>query len=546
MKKFLILMFVLMSQVGIGQKTRAIQLDADTTTRPSAGMWGIGVRSGVAYLVPNTGNTRRVALFTDLNTKANIANPTFTGKITTPDILVSNLTPNQLVGTDASDNLVSLSTATYPSLAELAFTKGLTSNAQTQINSRFTLPSLTNGSVLFSNGATIAQNNAQLFWDNTNNRLGVGVTNPYTKFQVQGIAATASINTTPISSLTRISTSGVKWSHAAEWALGSYSTSINSNTRLDLNLNDGAINIPDMTAMTWLGNGNVGIGKTNPSSRLHISSATGDVGSSSGLTIQGTGTGAQSWQIHPTASQTLMVSRSGLRLFGIANDGSVFGGSAGGTTPSAGVFNLAASGNSWINGGSLGLGTTALTGYGFRNSRNIVGSINSIANANDGVVQSTVTSNAWSYFSNIGTQASSFTLGALTHYYATQGTIGAGSTVTNQVGFSAESNLVGATNNYGFLGAIPSGTNRWNLFMNGTAQNYMAGPLAIGSNTTSVPSAILEINNTTRGVLLPRMTTTQINAIASPANGLMVYNTTLNKLCVYENTAWRQVSTTAM
>jgi hypothetical protein len=37
----------------------------------------------------------------------------------------------------------------------------------------FTLPSLTNGSVLFSNGTTIAQDNTNFFWDDSNNRLGL-------------------------------------------------------------------------------------------------------------------------------------------------------------------------------------------------------------------------------------------------------------------------------------------------------------------------------------------------------------------------------------
>lgn len=45
-------------------------------------------------------------------------------------------------------------------------------------NNKFTLPSLTSGSVLFSNGTTIAQDNANLFWDDTNNRLGIGTNNP--------------------------------------------------------------------------------------------------------------------------------------------------------------------------------------------------------------------------------------------------------------------------------------------------------------------------------------------------------------------------------
>ena len=41
----------------------------------------------------------------------------------------------------------------------------------------------------------------------------------------------------------------------------------------------------------------------------------------------------------------------------------------------------------------------------------------------------------------------------------------------------------------------------------------------------------IEINSTTQGFLPPRMTTTQRNAIATPAAGLIVYDTTENKQC---------------
>lgn len=47
-----------------------------------------------------------------------------------------------------------------------------------------------------------------------------------------------------------------------------------------------------------------------------------------------------------------------------------------------------------------------------------------------------------------------------------------------------------------------------------------------------------EISSTTGGVILPRMTTTQKNAISSPANGEMVYDTDLNKFYGYANGAW--------
>ena len=54
-------------------------------------------------------------------------------------------------------------------------------------------------------------------------------------------------------------------------------------------------------------------------------------------------------------------------------------------------------------------------------------------------------------------------------------------------------------------------------------------------------SSLVTINSTTRGFLPPRMTTTQKNAIATPAAGLVVYDTTLAKLCVY-TTAWETIT----
>jgi hypothetical protein len=63
-----------------------------------------------------------------------------------------------------------------------------------------------------------------------------------------------------------------------------------------------------------------------------------------------------------------------------------------------------------------------------------------------------------------------------------------------------------------------------------------------GGTFTDVASAILNVNSTTQGVLFPRMTTTQKNAIASPATGLVVYDTTLNKLAVYTGATWETVT----
>ena len=55
---------------------------------------------------------------------------------------------------------------------------------------------------------------------------------------------------------------------------------------------------------------------------------------------------------------------------------------------------------------------------------------------------------------------------------------------------------------------------------------------------TTTASAQVTINSSTRGFLPPRMTTTQRNAIASPAAGLVVYDNTDNKHYGYNGTTW--------
>jgi hypothetical protein len=209
---------------------------------------------------------------------------------------------------------------------------------------------------------------------------------------------------------------------------------------------------------------------------------------------------------------------------------------------------------------------------------------------------------------------------------------GASATITNQHGVFVNDQTQG-TNNYGVTSQVYSGTNKWNIYASGTADNYFAGDVGIGTTTptnllevsatsagansflarfknagtttatqaslllttntnaggtassqissvaenatgavaltfgntangsnptekmridssgnvgigTSSPnaSAILDAQSTTKGVRMPNMTTTQKNAISSPAAGLMVFDTTLAKLCVYSGSAWQTIT----
>ncbi|WP_298555314.1 hypothetical protein [uncultured Algibacter sp.] len=57
---------------------------------------------------------------------------------------------------------------------------------------------------------------------------------------------------------------------------------------------------------------------------------------------------------------------------------------------------------------------------------------------------------------------------------------------------------------------------------------YSAAQVGIGT-TTPDASSILDVESTDKGILLPRLTTAEINAITNPANGLTVYNSDIKE-----------------
>src|SRR5215831_1534492 len=68
------------------------------------------------------------------------------------------------------------------------------------------------------------------------------------------------------------------------------------------------------------------------------------------------------------------------------------------------------------------------------------------------------------------------------------------------------------------------------------------GAAGIGT-TTPDPSSLLEIKSTSRGLLISRMTKTQRDAIASPATGLMIFQTNNTPgLYYYGGSSWLAVS----
>jgi hypothetical protein len=73
-----------------------------------------------------------------------------------------------------------------------------------------------------------------------------------------------------------------------------------------------------------------------------------------------------------------------------------------------------------------------------------------------------------------------------------------------------------------------------------TSKNPRFNSVSIGG--TKDASAALQVQSTTQGVGLPDMTEAQRDAISTPVEGLVIHNSTTNKINVYTNSAWGEVN----
>jgi hypothetical protein len=77
------------------------------------------------------------------------------------------------------------------------------------------------------------------------------------------------------------------------------------------------------------------------------------------------------------------------------------------------------------------------------------------------------------------------------------------------------------------------------------SDGYSTGSYDSGATPPdNAPSAIFEMASTTQGMLLPRMTRIEREAIKAPADGLMVYDTTTAAICYYLNPDWYKIDST--
>jgi hypothetical protein len=115
-------------------------------------------------------------------------------------------------------------------------------------------------------------------------------------------------------------------------------------------------------------------------------------------------------------------------------------------------------------------------------------------------------------------------------------TVNSGNTTPNLRFFMPANGLEIQTNDSGgdkaILSLFSTASERFRFLQNG---NFLMGTV------TDVASSKLTISSTTQGILLPRMTTTQRDAIVSPVEGLEIYNLTTHVKNIYNNASWVDV-----
>ena len=341
------------------------------------------------------------------------------------------------------------------------------------------------GRVLFQGTGNVLQQSSSLFWDSTNNRLGIGTSSPTFRLEVQGGDVRFANGLT-------IGTAG-----SAGWQFSSNTVTLIQNGFVSVDFANGRefsfTNASFSTTYLKLASvtGNVLINTTTDAGfRLDVN-GTARV---SGLLSTPLGVNLGGWYLYANGTSNASMFGGSSWIFDTVSGGIYRFRTTGlvdrlriestgniliGTTTDAG-FRLDVNGTARVKGTGTTSATTTLTVQNSSNS-------NLLQMQDDGVM----------------------------------------------LVRSSDAIRTGVTNSvyYLDLGRI--------VVRNGDALG--GSQMQIGSNLVPVDSAVLDLNSTTRGFLPPRMTTTQKNAIASPAAGLQVYDTTLNQMSYYNGTTWTNI-----
>jgi hypothetical protein len=260
-------------------------------------------------------------------------------------------------------------------------------------------------------------------------------------------------------------------------------------------------------AMAFRRNGTVGIGTTSPTAKLQIKGS-GSTSATTSLLVQNSG-GNTALQVTDDRTiyfrgGTSYFNATGLRING---DGGTVGGIC--LTGASPIANYITGTAGLVIGTETTFSSTSGASLNFA-AAEISSTSGDVANFLFGGQPNMQSGNA------------TFSQMKLTPNFTTGGTY---SGIARGVYYSPNGSLTGVTSHY--------------------AWQNTSGAMIVNSSTPNA-SAILQADSTTQGFLPPRMTDAQIRAIATPAEGLVAYNTTISHLCCYQAGAWVKFSHSPM
>jgi hypothetical protein len=466
------------------------------------------------------------------------------------------------------------------------------------------------GRVLFEGTGNVLQQSANLFWDNTNGRLGIGTASPTGRLQILGSGTTSATNSlvvqnssatnslvitddgkvtigrtagayVEVGTLSNFYNTSVGYNHVfriggsevariASTGNVLINTTTDAGYKLDVN-GTGRIN----TLTIGLGGGQV---STNMSFGVASMTATATGGNNTAI-------GFEAGQSITSGNSNVAIGFQALRFNNTGASNVVIGRSAGNAITSGTqntaigtetlISNTTSNNNTAIGSQSLmnvtGAANTAIGVWSGRHiadgsTANTTGSNSVFLGQQTKALANGQTNQIVIGFDAIGLGSNSVVLGnssvALT---ALRGNVlintttdagfkldvngtarvkGLGTTtaITFSVQNSSSTNLLTVTD----AGSFATTTSNFSSVVTNNSNSFqVTGSIAairVGSSITIASSSILQADSTTQGFLPPRMTTTQKNAIASPAAGLVVYDTTLGKLCVRGAAAWETIT----
>ena len=403
------------------------------------------------------------------------------------------------------------------------------------------------GQVLFNDNDTIAGASG-LYWDKINQRVGIGTSSPANKLDIKGTGDVVLIDSNAVASRVTLKLNTTS---------ASYTQIIGNGTEFNL---------------VTVGSTHITFG-TNSAERVRIGSTTGNVlintTTDAGYKLDVNGTARMSGKLTVESGSLYdaiqFKSNTGLMGYLGSDALSVFLSSSTGSTGS--YLSLSSTNSTWnapqnvifrtantermriASTGNVLIGTTTDAGY----KLDVVGTAR-ISNATwDGtalLLQGPSPGKALHVLANSQVLFESpLTMrGSLINFYEPTG-LAAATTLGEITSGGAHWNASNVTRIlFAASGGTWSGsskptkitfstTNVGNITATEKISIEPSGNLLINT-TTDVASSKLTIESTTQGFLPPRMTTTEKNAIATPATGLMVYDNTLNRPCFYNGTSW--------